>query len=159
MSAPDFSANEVDDCINAIHRVFEADRAVVNDLLGAKGVHRFNVAAVGRRNDSHASLASHLHGIGADTSSGTMNEHRLTGDQLRLIEQRLVRGDGHDRNGSSLRIGEANRLCRDHADRGDGVLGVGAGELPVCYTKTSMPGFSAVTAGPTASTVPDNRTG
>ena len=64
-----------------------------------------------------------------------MNEHRLTCDQLRLLKQRLLRGDGHDRNGGGLHIAEADGSRRDHTDRGDGVLGVGAGELMVCDTE------------------------
>ena len=48
--------------------------------MGAKAVHTFNVARVGRRNDPQASLPGYRHGMGANIPSGTMNEHRLTRD-------------------------------------------------------------------------------
>ena len=57
-----------------------------------------------------------------------MNEHRLAGFELGLIEQSLPCRHGNDRNGGRFDVGERGWLARDHRRRSQGIFGIGPDE-------------------------------
>jgi hypothetical protein len=58
-----------------------------------------------------------------------VDQHALSAERGRLLEQRLQGGDCDDRNGCGVYVRDRGRLARNHGSRRDRVVSIAAGEL------------------------------
>jgi hypothetical protein len=87
---------------------------VVDHLVGAGGLGTLGAAGPGRGDHLGTGLLGQLHRVSADRTAGAVDQHPLTGGQLAMVEQRLPRGQAHQR--ERRRVGQRDVPGRPRQD-------------------------------------------
>ncbi|ABK72455.1 hypothetical protein MSMEG_4444 [Mycolicibacterium smegmatis MC2 155] len=133
----DLSADHVEHHVD-LPGVFELVIVQVEESVGAQLESPIPIGGPPGADDPRPHLTSELHRNGADTTCRTVDQHGLSRDELRVLEQALPRGQPRDRQRRGQCVvdvvGQRCEVTRLHC----GVLGQGAVACPVCQSEHAL---------------------
>src|SRR5581483_3105294 len=106
--------------------VLEADRGVVDDLVGAQLLEPGMAAAAGGGEDVRAQVLGELDREVADATGGGVDQHPLPCPEFCGVHQRLPGGQRRERYGRGFLVSHGGGLACELAGGGRDVLGVAA---------------------------------